>query len=216
MTAHRRRAVAMIGGVMAFDYATALLAQALALPFYLDTWATSTGVIVGGLGVGVAGGVLYNLLMAATVWGPVAWVWSASSAAAAVCTWFFLRRGWVAIERPFAMVGSGVATGIVNGCLSLLIYLVVFGSAPASDNTRAFRELMQTSLGNSGLALLCTSLVIEVADKTVSVITAAAVGFLLRDAYRWARAHPVADGTRAADAAVSHLSSGRSRRAARR
>lgn len=216
MSGHQRRVVAMIGAVVVLDYTTALLAQALALPFYLDTWATSTGVVVGGLAVGVTGGVLYNLLMAATVWGPTAWVWSMSSAVAALCTWFFLRRGWVSIDRPFAMVASGVATGIVNGCFSLLVYFLVFGTAPTSDNTCAFRELMEASLGSSWLGLLCANLVIEVADKTVSIITAAAAGFLLQDAYRWARTHHAADGSRAAHATPSRFaSSGGSRRAAR-
>jgi hypothetical protein len=206
----RRRFVALVGAVLLLDYATALLAQELSLPFYLDTWATSTGVVVGGLAVGVVGGVLYNLLMAATVWGPSAWVWSLSSTTAALCTWFFLRRGWVSIERPFAMVASGMLTGVVNGCLSPVIYLVAFGGAPTSDNTRAFRELLHASIGNSGLAVLGASVVIEVADKTVSIITAAATAFLLRDAYRWARSHHVADGGAAVRAAPTRsASSGR-------
>jgi hypothetical protein len=196
VTAGRRR-IALVAAVVVLDYATALGSELLALPFYLDTWATSTGVIVGGLTVGIAGGVLYNLLMAATVWGPSAWVWCLSSATAALCTSFFLRRGWVSIERPFAMVGSGVLTGIVNGCLSLFISFVVFGSAPTSDNTRAFRELMQASIGSSWVALLSANLVIEVADKTVAIMTAAAAAFLLQDAYRWSRAHHGADAARA-------------------
>ncbi len=191
MTA-RRRFVTLVVAVLLLDYATALVAQVLELPFYLDTWATSTGVIVGGLAVGIVGGVLYSWLMAATVWGTAASVWCLSSTMAALCTWAFLRRGWVSIERPFAMVGSGVATGIVNGCLSVLIYRYVFGSAPASDNTRVFRELLQASLGSSGLALLGASMVVEVADKTVSIIVAAATAFLLRDAYRRARPHHAA------------------------
>ena len=197
MTARRRRSIVLVGAAVVLDYATALIASALTLPFYLDTWATSTAVVVGGLPVGIAAGVLYNLLMAATVWGPAAAVWCVSSATAAACTWFFFRRGWVSIERPFAMVASGVLTGLVNGCLSFVIYLVVFGSAPAVDNTRAFRELLQASLGSSGFALLCASLMIEVADKTVSIITAAATAFLLRDAYRWTREHRPGDGARA-------------------
>jgi hypothetical protein len=185
----RRRAgtVGLVALVVAGDYVTSLLAAALGLPFYLDSWATATGVIVAGPFVGIVGGTLYNLLIAATAWEPADVVWGASSVLVAGCTWLFVRAGWIDILRPLRMVAAGVTIGIANGCLSLAIRTLVLGDLRSVDPMLVFRRALETSFGSSRLALLVQSITIEVADKSVCIITAAAVAFLLRDARRWTR-----------------------------
>jgi len=185
----RRQVVALVAAVVVGDYATARLADALALPFYLDSWATATGVILGGPLVGVVGGTLYNLLIAATAWQPTDAIWSASSVLVAGSTWLFLRTGWIDILRPLRMLTAGLATGAANGCLSFAIRTAVLGDTASVDPMLVFRHALQTGLGSSRLASFVESITIEVADKTVCVITAAATAFLLRDVYRWTATH---------------------------
>ena len=154
------------------------MTRKLDVPFFLDSWATSAGVIAGGLGVGVAGGVLYNLVMAATIWNSRAWIWMASSGLVAWSTWFFRRAGWIDIERPFRLVGAGMLTGLANACLVSAILHFVIGIAE-DPNTRAFRTALGAVIGDARASLLVEEIAIEIADKTISLITAAAVIVLL-------------------------------------
>lgn len=177
MSTTSRRAPLVIAVALA-NWATALLIGAFQLPFFLDSWATSAGVLVGGLGVGIAGGVLYNVLMAATIWGPRAWVWSASSILVACSTWAFRRAGWIDIERPFRLVSAGVVTGMANACVaSAILHLAI--ALPDDPNTRPFREALGVALGNTPAAFFTEEMLIEIADKTISLIAAAALVVLV-------------------------------------
>jgi hypothetical protein len=167
------RGAALAVAVALANWATALLIGAFHLPFFLDSWATSAGVLAGGLGVGIAGGVLYNALMAATAWGPRAWVWAASSILVACSTWAFRRAGWVDIERPFRLVSAGGLTGLANACLATAILHLAIG-LPDDPNTRPFRDALGAVLGTGAASVLTEEMVIEIADKTISLITAAA------------------------------------------
>jgi len=175
-TLGRRTALAI--AVALADWATALAIGALHLPFFLDSWATSAGVITGGLGVGIAGGVLFNALMAATVWGPSSWVWAASSVLVACATWLFQRAKWIDIERPFRLVTAGVLTGIANACLATAILYLVVG-LPDDPNTRAFRDALRSAFGDVPGSFFLQELLIEIPDKTISLISAAAVVVLV-------------------------------------
>ena len=150
------------------------------MPFFLDTWATSAGVMVGDVGAGAAGGVLYNLLMSATVWGARAWVWCASSVLVACTTFVFWRVGWIDIERPFRLVGVGVLTGLANACLATAILCLVIG-VPEDPNTGAFRDALRTTLGDSSASFLVQEIVLEIGDKTISLIGAAALVVLVAE-----------------------------------
>ncbi len=177
MSTPGRRAGLAIAVALA-DWATALAIGALHVPFFLDSWATSAGVIAGGLWVGIAGGILYNALMAATVWGARAWVWASSSVLVACSTWLFVRLGWVDIERPSRLVRAGAVTGFANACLATLLLTFVVGLTDDA-NTRAFRESLRAVLGDAAASLLTQEFVIEIADKTISLIAAAACVVLL-------------------------------------
>jgi energy-coupling factor transport system substrate-specific component len=152
--------------------------RALDVPFFIDSWATSAGVIAGGLGVGVAGGVLYNLLMAVTIRDSRAWIWMASSALVAWSTWVFRRAGWIDIEGPFRLVAAGMLTGLANACLATAILHFVIG-IPDDPNTRAFRAALRAEIGDTRASLLVQEIAIEIADKTISLIGAAALVVLL-------------------------------------
>jgi hypothetical protein len=170
------------------DWGTALAVGALHLPFFLDSWATSAGVIAGGVGVGLAGAVLYHALMAATLWGANAWVWMLSSVLVACLSAVFLRAGWIDIERPYRIVAAGVLTGLANACLATAIFSFVVG-LPDDPNIRAFRDALRAVPGGAAGSLLAQEIVIEVADKTISLISAAAVVVLLFERPRSHSAH---------------------------
>jgi hypothetical protein len=183
----RNGGAALIAAIAVLDYASARAADALGVPFYLDTWATSLGVLVGGVVPGIVGGALYCAVMAATVWGPTGLVWTLSSASVALLTGFAARRGWVDIERPLGLLGTGITTGALNTVLAALLERIVYGTGNPFDKSVPFRQLFEGAFGSSYIVLHLDDLLVEIADKTASLIVAAAVAALLAERFAWAR-----------------------------
>jgi hypothetical protein len=175
---------ALVMAVATLDYLSARAADALGIPFYLDTWATSAGVLAAGLVPGIVGGALYCALMATTVWGPTGIVWTISSANVALLTWTFARRGWVDVERPLGLLSAGIVTGALNTLLAAWLEPIVYGTRNPFDKSVLFRELFQKSLGSWGAVLHLDDLLVEITDKTVSIIVAAAIAALLAEPLR--------------------------------
>jgi hypothetical protein len=183
---------ALAVAVAILDYLTARVADALGIPFYLDTWATSVGVLAGGLVPGIFGGVIYCVLMVATVWGPLGLVWTISSGSVALLTWAFARRGWVDVERPLGLLGAGIVTGALNTLLAALLEPLVYGTRNPFDKSVLFRELFRNALGSWDRILHLDDLLVEITDKTVCIIVAAATAALLAEPLhgtRSAKAH---------------------------
>jgi hypothetical protein len=193
----RGRLATLVVAVALLDWATALVTNALRMPFLLDTWATSAGVMLGGVGAGAGGGVLYDLLTSATDWGARAWLRCASSVLVACTTFLFWRLGWIDIERPFRLVGVGVLTGLANACLATAILCLVV-SVPDDPNTGAFRDALRSTLGDSPASFLVEEIVIEIGDKTISLIGAAALVVLVAERRGRAAGPRARDGTRPA------------------
>jgi energy-coupling factor transport system substrate-specific component len=180
----------LVAAVALVDYATARLADGFGLPFYLDSWGTMTGSFVGGPLVGAAGGALYNLALAATVEGAAASVWAVISVTIALLAWLFWRDGWLDIERPMRLLGAGAATGVVSALLGAIIDTVLWGGPPPYDKSLLFRKILETSDGGTRAALFLDRLLVELADKTVSIIVAVAVATLVLERRRWKRRAP--------------------------
>ena len=146
MTGGRRIAdslPALVLAIAVLDYLSARSANALGIPFSLDTWATSVGVLAAGAAAGIVGGALYCSAMAATVWGPAGLVWTMSSANVALITRAFARRGWVDIERPLGLLSAGILTGALNTLLATLLEPLVYGTRNPFDKSVLFRELFR-------------------------------------------------------------------------
>jgi hypothetical protein len=177
-------------GVACLDYAAARTANALGIPFYLDTWATSVGVLAGGLVPGILGGALYCAAMVASVWGLGGIVWALSSASVALLTWTFARRGWIDVERPLGLLNAGIATGALNTLLSAVLEPLAYGSRNPFDKSLLFRELFRENWSSWDIALHLDSLLVEIMDKTVCIIVAAAIATLLLEPHRETRRSP--------------------------
>jgi len=177
---------ALVAALALVNYATARLADGFGLPFYLDTWGTMTGSFIGGPLVGAAGGALYNLTMAVTFQGAAASVWAVTSVTLALLAWLFWRTGWLDIERPMRMVGAGAATGVVSALLGAIIDTILWGGPPPYDKSLLFRKVFETA-GGTRATLFLDRLLVELADKTVSIIVAVAVATLLLERWRWNR-----------------------------
>jgi hypothetical protein len=177
---------ALSAAVAILDYVSARAADALGIPFYLDTWATSIGVLAGGLVPGIVGGVLYCVAMVATVWGRRGLVWTISSASVALLTWTFARRGWVDVERPIGLLSAGIVTGTLNTLLAALLEPLVYGTRNPFDKSVLFRELFRNALGSWDTVLHLDDLLVEITDKTVCILVAAATAALLTEPLRGA------------------------------
>ncbi len=168
--------------IIVLDYVVAFTTNAFKIPFFLDSWGTSAGVILAGPIVGILGGVGYNLLMAATLWGWESWVWAFSSVLVALLTWFFWNRGWIDLEEPIKLIVAGVATGLINSIPVFLIIVVLrTPEVPALANTGPLSEPILEWTHSPLLSVYLENLAIEMMDKSVSLFMACVAVFAYRE-----------------------------------
>jgi len=173
--------IVLIPVIAALNYVTGAIVTLTRLPAFLDTWATSFGVIVAGLWVGALGGFLYNIIMALTLWGLPAWVWGFINVYIAVITWIFYRAGWVDIKKPVKLIAAGLITGFTNTFACTLVSVVAFGALPTAPSPfmTAVYAWALNATGNMVFASWMSSVAVELYDKTIALYIAAIVASAL-------------------------------------
>ena len=167
--------IVLIPVIAALNYVTGVIVNILKLPIFLDTWATMFGSIVAGLWVGAAGGFLYNIIMAFTLWGLPAWVWGFINIYIAIITWAFWRIGWVTVKSPAKLVAAGIIIGVTNVVPVTLINWVIFGLMPTYAGTALIYAAVLGSTGSAWTASIVSSIIAEIPDKLISLVIAAVV-----------------------------------------
>ncbi|HTL48321.1 MAG TPA: potassium channel family protein [Verrucomicrobiae bacterium] len=175
----RKRPVGLVAAAVMLNFAASLLLMQLRLPFFFDGTGTSLAVLLGGFWPGAAAAVLYNLLIAGTLWGWSSWVWMFSSLLVAAATWFFYQRGWVTIYKPYHLIAAGIATGILNGIL--VQATTILAHLPPYEGTMRVYSFFLSLTGHQAAAAIAEKMFVEIADKTVSIMVAAAVVYFLHD-----------------------------------
>jgi len=167
--------VVLIPVIAALNYVTGVIINLLKLPLFMDTWATMFGTVVAGLWVGIAGGFLYNIVMAFTFWGLPAWVWGFINVFIAVITWVFWRGGWITVKKPIKLVLAGITIGVLNVIPVTLINVFVFGALPTYAGTSWIYAIVLNQTGSTISAVIGSSIAAEIPDKLLSLILAAVV-----------------------------------------
>jgi len=172
-------AATLAGGL---NFGTSKLMIDLHIPFYLDTWATSLAVMLGNLWIGVLGGVIYNLIMAFTYWGHSYWVWMFSSILVATVTWLFWKSNWIDIRKPLKIVAAGITTGVLNTIMSFIIMKAFH--LQEYQGTLAIYRLFIERTHNQAISSWSELLLVETVDKTIAILLAAAIGYLIYDSFK--------------------------------
>jgi len=167
--------IVLIPVIAALNYVTGVIINILKLPLFMDTWATMFGAMVAGVWVGAAGGFLYNIIMAFTLWGLQAWVWGFINVYIAIITWAFWRIGWVSISKPAKLVAAGILVGVTNVLPVTLISWGVFGLMPTYAGTAWIYAAVLASTNDTLSASVVSSIASEIPDKLISLVLAAVV-----------------------------------------
>lgn len=184
MSNNWKRFAVMVPIIVALNYISVQVAIFLNIPFFLDTWATSAGVMIGGVWVGLAGGVLYNIVMAASVWQGQ-YAWALVSAWVAVAVYLLFRRGWIDISRPGKLLGSGLLVGASTAALALAIQFVFFGGVDIYQPILpTFNALLEAS-GSKVLSAVVEKFITIPVDQIVSLFIAAIVYTSVSKRFKW-------------------------------
>lgn len=167
--------IVLIPVIAALNYVTGVIINILKLPLFMDTWATMFGTVVAGVWVGAAGGFLYNIIMAFTLWGLPAWVWGFINIYIAIITWVLWRIGWVSVKSPARLVAAGIIVGVTNVVPVTLISWGVFGLMPTYAGTAWIYAAVLASTKDTLSASVVSSIASEIPDKLISLILAAVV-----------------------------------------
>jgi hypothetical protein len=106
-------------------------------------------------------------------------VWAANSVLVAAATYFFWRRGWVDLKKPHLLCAAGIITGLVNTPL-VMVNITLFNLAPATGPV-AISRFLSGAIASPVIRDLVSECVIEIADKTISLVLAAVIALLLSD-----------------------------------
>jgi energy-coupling factor transport system substrate-specific component len=175
--------VVLIPVIAALNYVTGVVINLLKLPLFMDTWATMFGTVVAGLWVGMAGGFLYNIVMAFTFWGLPAWVWGFINVYIAAITWVLWRVGWISIKKPVKLIIAGIIVGVTNVIPVTLINVFIFGALPTYAGTSWIYAIILNQTGSVISATLGSSIIAEIPDKVLSLILAAVVASRMPERY---------------------------------
>jgi hypothetical protein len=171
--------LSLIAIAVMFNLAVSIAMVAGHMPVFMDTWGTSFAAITGGFWVGASAGVLYNIIMAVTVWDPSSAIWAASSLLVAALTWIFWRREWIDLRRPHLLVAAGLTTGFLNALLVITVTSVIV--LPPYEGTLVVYRFFSAVIGSPAIANLASTVVVEVTDKTLSLALAAVVALFLKE-----------------------------------
>jgi hypothetical protein len=168
--------LAIIAIAVMLNLATSLVMRAFEIPLFLDTWGTSFAVIISGFPAGAAAGILYNLLIAVSFQDLSELAFILSSVFVAALTWFFWKRGWVDVRAPGLLIGAGMITGILNALLTFSIATALH--LPHYAGTLAINQFFTRHIGNSATILLVEDVIVEMIDKTFSLMLAAVAAIM--------------------------------------
>jgi len=160
--------------VALLNYLGVKIAILLNIPFFLDTWATSLGVMVGGLAVGLAGGVLYNLLMMG-VWGPTAWVWAFANIWVAIIVYILWKKGWINIKKPGKLFVSSLLVGLTETLVVIIILFSAWGGVETYEGVLPTYDAILDGTGNKVFAAISEKFITIPVDQIVSLFLAAIV-----------------------------------------
>ena len=172
---------------------TAVFVIQLHLPLYLDSWATSFAVIISGFPLGLIVGVVSNIVMTSTYWGPESWVWIFSSILIAALTWFYVKKEWISLKKPTKLILAGIITGVLNTGLALI--LITIFNLPPYEGTYPIFNFFNQITGNAIVSSLIENLCVEILDKTITIFLAAiamALFVRLQNYDEYMRAYPIA------------------------
>lgn len=171
--------VTLIAIAVMLNLATSITMVAFRFPLFMDTWGTSLIVMTGGFWIGAVAGILYNLIMAFTFWGTPSALWALNSILVAGATWFFWKNGWVDLKKPFMLGAAGIITGLVNTPL-VIMNTTLFRLTP-SEGPLVVSQFLSGIITSPLLRDVLSECLIEIADKTLSLVLAAVVALLLND-----------------------------------
>jgi len=176
----------LIAIAVMLNLATSITMVAFGFPLFLDTWGTSLVVMTGGFAIGACGGVIYNLIMAYTFWGIPSVLWAANSVLVAAATYFFWKRGWVDLKKTVPPLRSrDPHRPCQYAARDSQHYTVPPG--PRCGPV-AISQFLEGIIASPMIRDAVSECLIEIADKTISLVLAAVIALLLSDIL--AKEHP--------------------------
>ncbi len=167
----------MIPIVAILNFVAVKVAIFLKIPFFLDTWGTSLGVMAGGLSVGLVGGILYNLYMGFFVWteNPNGWIWALVNIWVAFSVYFLFKAGWVNIRKPGKLLVSSIIVGITSSVLIVAILFAFWGGVETYEGVLPTYDALLEATGSKTVAAVGEKFITTPADQIVSLFLAAIV-----------------------------------------
>lgn len=169
--------ILMVPIIAILNYLAVQVAIFLKIPFFFDTWATSLGVMAGGLWVGMAGGIIYNLYMGFFVWteNPNGWIWALVNVWVALSVYFLYIKNWINIRKPGKLLLSGILVGLTSAVIIVIILFTVWGGVETYEGVIPTYDALLDATGSKTFAAVGEKFITTPFDQIVSLFIAAIV-----------------------------------------
>lgn len=177
VTGKRTLFLVMIPVIALLNYIGVKVAIFLKIPFFLDTWATSLGVMAFGLPVGLAGGVLYNLYMGFFIWteNPYGWIWALVNIWVALSVYSLFKLGWINIKKPGKLLVSAIVVGLSSAVVIVMILFTFWGGVETYEGVLPTYDALLEATGSKTVAAIGEKFITTPIDQIVSIFLAAII-----------------------------------------
>lgn len=186
-------AIICVAGV-ALNMLLSTVVSALGLPLYLDTVGSVVVAVVGGYLPGVIVGFITNIMK--SISDPSSLYYGVLNVLIAYTAAWMARRGWY--KKPVGVAGMVFVFTMIGGGLGSLIPWFMEGFSFASESLSGV--LYATGYFNLATSHLFSSIIMDLPDKTITVILALIIVFLIPQKYyryfsfNWWMQAPTFDG----------------------
>ena len=186
-------AIICVAGV-ALNMLLSTVVSALGLPLYLDTVGSVVVAVLGGYLPGVIVGFVTNIMK--SISDPSSLYYGVLNVLVAYTAAWMARRGWY--KKPVGAVGMIFVFTMIGGGLGSLIPWFMEGLSFASESLSGV--LYATGYFNLATSHLFSSIIMDLPDKTITVILALIIVFLIPQKYyryfsfNWWMQAPTFDG----------------------
>ncbi len=152
--------------------AFAYLARTMALPLYLDNIGSALAAALGGYIPGIIVGFLTNLING--IWDPSSIYYSSLTILSAMTSAWFAGKKYYSFQKPWRLLAVIAVFTLIGGGLGSVLTWFLYGFSFASGISAPLAlRLYSGGITNEFLAQLSADLLIDLADKSITVFIVA-------------------------------------------
>ena len=165
---NRRKVLLLIIAGILINYLGELFASLLPFSLYFDSTGTILVAVLSGAFPGIVVGLCSNIIKVFN--DPTSMYYSSLNVLIAVCTAGFVKKGW--LKKPYGVIPLVLNLGVIGGGFGGILTWSLYGTESEQVSAGLAEYFFVRCRLSQFWSEICASLVIDWADKAISVLVA--------------------------------------------